>query len=167
MKNDIEIKKERFKKKLNVYLNILDEISMLSVSTRMKVSCMIIKNDFSKIASFGYNGNYSNAPINPETGTEEESLEPGKDGFIHAEQNALVKFKEQDPENYIVFISHSPCKLCCKLLANGGFKTVLWKKDYRETSHLNEIFERCGMYGKNVVNEMDDFVDFYFKNIKK
>ena len=126
-----------------MFRQILLQISTLSTSSRLKVSCVIVKRDFTKIASFGYNGNYFNAPINPETGTEEESIEQGKDGFIHAEINAAAKFREHDPENYIVLISHSPCASCAKVLANSGFKHIYWDNEYRETAHLNPIFDRC------------------------
>ena len=138
-----ENKRQRASDKIEVFTSIVEQISTLSTSSRLKVSCIIFKKDFTKIASFGYNGNYYNAPINEITGTEEESLEPGKDGFIHAEENALAKFRENDPENYIVLISHSPCNKCAKLLANSGFKWVYWINDYRENKHLNEIFTRC------------------------
>lgn len=152
-------KKERARQKIQVFTDILEKISTLSTSSRLKVSCIILKKDFTKIASFGYNGNYFNAPINPETGTEEESLEQGKDGFIHAEQNALAKFRELDPENYIVLISHSPCKNCCKLLVNSGFKWIYWLNDYRETTHLQEIFDRCSIGSGNVEKLIEDYVD--------
>jgi dCMP deaminase len=154
-----QYKKERAKQKIKVFTNILESISGLSTSSRLKVSCIILKKDFTKIASFGYNGNYFNAPINDVTGTEEESLEPGKDGFIHAEQNALAKFREHDPENYIVLISHSPCKNCCKLLVNSGFKWIYWANDYRETSHLIEILERCSVGGGNIDKLVTDYVE--------
>lgn len=133
----------RLKKKIDSFSIILDEISTLSTSSRLKVACIIIRKDFTKIASFGYNGNYFNAPINDETGTEEESLDPGKDGFIHAEQNAIAKFRENDPENYIVMVTHSPCINCTKLLVNSGFKHIYWNTEYRKTDHLNTIFHRC------------------------
>lgn len=152
-------KVERAKQKLQVFSEILENISSLSTSSRLKVSCIVIKKDFTKIASFGYNGNYFNAPINPETGTEEESFELGKDGFIHAEQNALAKFRELDPENYIVFISHSPCSSCCKLLVNSGFKWIYWLKDYRETSHLKVIFDRCNVGGGNLDKLIVDYIE--------
>jgi len=112
---------------------------------RLKVSCIIVRKDFTKIASFGYNGNYFNAPIIESTGTEEESLEQGKDGFIHAEINSIAKFREHDPENYIVMISHSPCANCAKVLANSGFKHIYWINEYRDTSHHDTIFSRCGI----------------------
>lgn len=142
-------KKERAKQKIKVCEDILQSISTLSTSSRLKVACIVIKNDFTKIASFGYNGNYTNAPINEETGTEEESLEPGKDGFIHAEQNAVAKFREHDPENYMVLVTHSPCCNCLKLLVNSGFRHVYWIEEYRETSHLNVILNRSGSTGGN------------------
>lgn len=153
-----QLKKERAKQKISVFAGILKDISSLSTSSRLKVSCIILKKDFTKIASFGYNGNYFNAPINPETGTEEESLEQGKDGFIHAEQNALAKFREHDPENYIVLISHSPCKTCCKLLVNSGFKWIYWLENYRETSHLDEIFERCQVGAGDLEKLVHDYI---------
>lgn len=152
-------KKDRAVEKIKVFTDILEKISTLSTSSRLKVSCIVLKKDFTKIASFGYNGNYFNAPINEETGTEEESLEQGKDGFIHAEQNALAKFREHDPENYIVLVSHSPCKNCAKLLANSGFKWIYWLDDYRETSHLQEIFDRCEIGSGNIEKLITDYVE--------
>ena len=153
----------RLKKKIKSFSVILDEISSLSTSSRLKVACIIIKKDFTKIASFGYNGNYFNAPINESTGTEEESLEPGKDGFIHAEQNAIAKFREHNPEDYIVVVTHSPCINCSKLLVNSGFKHIYWKTEYRKTDHLSEIFTRCGVTNGN----LDQFETDYLDNFKK
>lgn len=153
-----EHKKQRAEQKIDVFVKIVEEVSSLSTSSRLKVSCMLIKKDFTKIAAFGYNGNYHNAPINPETNTEEESLEPGQDGFIHAEQNVLTKFREPDPENYIALISHSPCKMCTKLLVNSGFKYIYWVNTYRETSHLEEIFERCQIYHGDVSKLKDAYL---------
>jgi len=154
-----EHKKERARTKIKVFSSILEEISTLSTSSRLKVSCIILKKDFTKIASFGYNGNYFNAPVNEETGTEEESLEPGKDGFIHAEENAIAKFRENDPENYIVLVTHSPCSKCAKLLANSGFKYIYWLNDYRENNHLEQIFARCEISGGNMEQLIEDYVE--------
>jgi len=136
---------ERAKQKLEVFKQNLRNIASLSTSSRLKVACIIVKKDFSSTPAFGYNGNYFNAPINEITGTEEESFEPGKDGFIHSEQNAVAKFREHDPENYIVMITHSPCANCAKLLVNSGFKWIYWIDTYRETTHLDTIFNRCNI----------------------
>ncbi len=117
---------------------------------------MALRKDFSKIASFGYNGSYSGAGINEETGTEEESLTPGESGFIHAEVNMIAKFKEYDPENYIVLLTLSPCKMCTKILVNAGFKHVYWIDEYRDTSHLT-IFEKCNITSGNFEMLIKDY----------
>jgi deoxycytidylate deaminase len=89
------------------------------------------------------------ATINQETGTEEESLEPGHSGFVHAEMNMIAKFREHDPENYVVLLSHSPCSVCAKLLINADFQYIFWKEEYRETSHLDKYFKgSIKAYGK-------------------
>jgi dCMP deaminase len=148
----------RAQQKLEVFKNILIQISTLSTSSRLKVACMLIRKDFTKIASFGYNGNYFNAPLNPETGTEEESHEPGKDGFIHAEVNAIAKFREHDPENYIVMLTHSPCSNCAKILANSSFKYIYWIDQYRETSHIDTIFTRSKILHGNWDALHEDYI---------
>ena len=142
--------------KINTFVEILLSIKQLSNSSTIKVGCMTLKKDFSKIASFGYNGSYSGAGININTGTEEESLIPGESGFIHAEVNMIAKFKEHDPENYIVLLTLSPCKMCTKILVNAGFKYVYWVDEYRDTSHLN-IFNECGIMSGNITNMINQY----------
>ena len=134
----------RFQKKIEAFAEITNRISELSVASTLKVGAISVRKDFSKIASFGYNGSYSNAPVHSETGTEEESLEPGSSGLIHAEINMIAKFREPDPENYVVLLTHSPCKMCSKVLVNAGFRNIYWIQEYRETFHLEEIFTRTG-----------------------
>lgn len=139
--------------KIEVFKNILLQVASLSVSQTTKVGCIAFKKNFSRISSFGYNGTYPGAPINPETGGEEVSLVPGCSGFLHAEDNMVAKFHERDPENHIVFVSLSPCRECTIRLVNAGFKEVYWVETYRMTEHL-EIFEKCGVkYGT-----IDDYI---------
>jgi dCMP deaminase len=149
-------KNQRLELKINTFIEILLSIKNLSNSSTTKVGCMTLKRDFSKIASFGYNGSYSGAEINPETGTEEESLVPGESGFIHAEVNMIAKFKEYDPEHYIVLLTLSPCKMCTKILVNAGFKHVYWIDEYRDTSHLT-IFNDCGITSGNIKDLINNY----------
>jgi len=141
--------------KINVFANILNNISTLSVSQTKKVACIAFKKNFSNIASFGYNGTYPGAPINPETNGEELSLEPGKSGFLHAEDNMISKFHERDPENYIVFVTMSPCRDCTIRLINAGFKEVYWIEDYRDQTHLT-IFDSCKVKYGNITSLIKD-----------
>ncbi len=141
---------KRFQQKIKVFSEIAEYIAGLSVASSTKVGAIAVKKDFSKIASFGYNGSYSNAPIYESTGTEEESLVPGESGFIHAEINLIAKFREPDPENYFILLTLSPCKICLKVLVNAGFKHIYWLTEYRDTSHIEEILSRTGATGGNV-----------------
>lgn len=142
-------KLERTIKKVETFEDILQKISSLSTSSTLKVAAMAFRYDFKNIAAFGYNGSYKGADINEETGTEEESLEQGRSGFVHAEMNMIAKFREQDPNNYVIFLSYSPCTVCAKLLINADFKYVYWKNEYRETAHLDKYFKNNLIgYGK-------------------
>lgn len=140
-------KLERTRKKINVFLKHLSNIAELSESSKLKVGAIAIKNNFQRDV-FGYNGSVPNAEILKVTGTEEESLEPGLSGFVHAEMNLIAKFREIDPENYVVILTHSPCSICSKLLINAEFKNIFWVNEYRETSHINRDFNgRVENYG--------------------
>jgi len=152
----MDSKLQRLQIKLNAFTNILLSIRDLSNSSTTKVGCMALKKDFSKIASFGYNGSYSGAGTNKNTGTEEDSLTPGESGFIHAEVNMIAKFQEYDPQNYIILLTLSPCKMCTKILVNAGFKHVYWIQDYRDMSHL-KIFSECNVTHGKISNLVNDY----------
>lgn len=149
-------KNNRYKQKINTFADICKAIANLSSSSVLKVGAIALHWQFQKIASFGYNGSYSGAPINMETGSEEESLEPGQSGFIHAEVNMIAKFREHNPEDYIVILTHSPCNMCSKILINAGFKYIYWVEEYRETEHLNR-FNNLNILSGNLDKLLQDY----------
>ena len=152
----MDSKIRRLQSKIDTFTKILENIRDISNSSTTKVGCIALRKDFSKIASFGYNGSYSGAEVNSETGTEEDSLVPGESGFIHAEVNMIAKFKEYDPENYIVLLTLSPCKMCTKILVNAGFKHVYWLDNYRNVDHL-EIFKQCKITNGLISTLIDEY----------
>ena len=152
----MDSKIRRLQSKIETFTDILKSIRDISNSSTTKVGCMALKKDFSKIASFGYNGSYSGAETNSDTGTEEDSLKPGESGFIHAEVNMIAKFQEYDPQNYIILLTLSPCKMCTKILVNAGFKHVYWMQDYRDTKHL-QIFNECNVTHGKILNLLNDY----------
>jgi dCMP deaminase len=157
---------DRIDFKIDTFAGMIEQIATLSNASTKKVACMALHKNFTKIASFGYNGSYMGAPINEITGTEEDSLVPGESGFIHAEINMIAKFREFDPENYIIFLTLSPCKMCTKTLVNSGFKYIYWIEDYREQGHLH-IFDECGIkYGNIEKLKLDWYSKIYLSEDK-
>lgn len=141
-------KHERYSQKLQVFVDHLKNVASLSTSTKLKVGALAVRKDFQR-EYIAYNGSVSNAPIYENTNSEEESLEPGKSGFIHAEMNLIAKFRENNPEDYIILLTHSPCSLCTKILINAGFKHIYWLEEYRDTKHLDILMNtRVQSYGK-------------------
>jgi dCMP deaminase len=143
---------KRTRKKFSVFVEHLKNIASLSESSNLKVGAIAIKKNFERVC-FGYNGSFKNAPINKKTGTEEESLEPGMSGFVHAEMNLIAKFRENDPQNYVILLTHSPCSVCAKLLVNADFENVFWLEDYRKTNHIHKIF---GEISHGNIDELSD-----------
>ena len=137
----------RLDQKIEIYSEIVKSISKLSAASTMKVGCMAIKKDFSKMASYGYNGSYPGAEVYEQS------------GLIHAEINMIAKFRETDPENYIVILTLSPCKDCTKVLCTAGFKHVYWLEQYRCTDHL-DIFDKCGVTYGDTKKLSEDYHDF-------
>jgi tRNA(Arg) A34 adenosine deaminase TadA len=68
----------------------------------------------------------------------------------------IAKFREFDPENYIVLLTLSPCKMCTKILVNSGFRFVYWLEDYREQDHLH-IFDESGIFYGNIDKLKSDY----------
>ena len=152
----MDSKIRRLQSKIETFTDILENIKNLSNSSTTKVGCIALRKDFSKIASFGYNGSYSGAVDNEDTGTEEDSLTPGESGFIHAEVNMIAKFQENDPENYMILQTLSPCRDCTMRLVNSGFKHVYWIDDYRNLEHL-AIFNLCKITNGPITNLVNDY----------
>lgn len=146
----------RVRQKVKTFEAVLYEIAHLSTASTLRVGAISLHWQFQKIASFGYNGNYPGAPINPLTGTEEESIAPGESGFIHAEINMIAKFREHNPDDYIILLTHSPCNVCAKVLINAGFRYIYWTEQYRETNHW-DIFSRLNIKHGNIEKLIDDY----------
>ena len=53
---------------------------------------------------------------------------------IHAEQN-IITFSAKNgisTDNCTLYITHSPCKQCAKLIVQSGITRVVYEKDYRD-----------------------------------
>ena len=89
------------------------------------------------ILSIGYNGNYAGGPNTC------DSLNEGKCGCIHSELNAIAKADNRIKDK-ILFIAHSPCKACSKLIINSGFSKVYYRNEYRLAEGL-ELLQKVNI----------------------
>jgi deoxycytidylate deaminase len=106
--------------------------SLFSCDITRRVGCIITSTDFIHLFSFGYNGDEKNGPNISHT------FERGKTGFIHAEENALLKLKTK--EDAIMFITDAPCELCAKKIINSeNIKEIYYLRDYRDMSGIGML----------------------------
>lgn len=103
-------------------------IAERSYDPRLKVGAIVVSADNTQVLSVGYNGNYCGGPNEP------ESLEPGLSGFIHAEQNALVKLDFNFWKKKHMYVTDAPCRLCAKLCINAQLTRVVYDRPYRDMS---------------------------------
>lgn len=111
----------------------------LSHARRLKVGAIVVKED--RIISIGYNG----MPAGWDNTCEyEEFYEDGpilktKPEVLHAETNAIAKLaKSNDSGNgATMFITHSPCIECAKLIYQSGINGVFYRDNYRSSDGID------------------------------
>lgn len=162
--------KKKYRKILKYlkFMNIAKQIATLSYDPKHQVSAILVKKDFSNIHSMGYNGNYEGGP------NERDSMEHGQSGFIHAEENALLKkntTKEDLQENYIMFVTMTPCSMCAKKMVNAGIKEVCILNVYNNVGNTEEVFKKSNVnfyYLEDKIKELlvQNSVDMEFSEKK-
>lgn len=119
-------------------MNVAHTIAKRGYDPRLMVGTVIVSDDNTQMLSCGYNGNYKGGP------NVRDSLEPGQGGLIHAEVNALVKLDFNFPKGKHMYVTHSPCKDCAKLIINAGITRVVYQTLFREPDGL-ELLCRVGL----------------------
>jgi len=129
--------KEKFKR---AYMQTAHTFAELSHARRLKVGCIIVKDD--RIISIGYNG----MPSVWDNNCEDEHLhEDGsttyktKPEVLHAESNAIAKLarSNESGEGASVFVTHSPCLECAKLIYQAGISQVYYQEKYRDVAGID------------------------------
>ena len=116
-------------------------VAQLSYARRLQVGAVIVKDDC--VISYGYNG----MPAGWDNNCEDEIRYPDAEGVVlktrsevlHAESNAVSKLaKTNNSGNEAdIFITHSPCLECAKLIYQSGIKRVWYGINYRDESGIN------------------------------
>ena len=134
------------------FMDAAVRFSQESYAKRLKVGAIIIKND--RIISIGINGMPSGwdndcetvtETINP-TGKIVEITTKSKPEVLHAETNAIAKLARgsESGENASIFITHSPCLDCAKLIYQAGISNVYYKEPYRSSDGIN-FLKNCNL----------------------
>lgn len=115
-------------------------VAQLSYARRLQVGAVIVKDDC--VISYGYNGMPAGWDNTCEYGIDDaKEYDTGKTKpeVIHAESNAIAKLaKSSNSGNQAdIFITHSPCMECAKLIYQSGIKRVWYGINYRDESGID------------------------------
>ena len=107
--------------------------STRSSCERLKVGCVLVKDN--RIISQGYNGYLPGCPHKSIVRNNHEQA------TIHAEQNAICDCAKRGVScnDCVVYVTHYPCIICCRLLLASGIKTIKYIEDYKN-DELVEYF---------------------------
>jgi dCMP deaminase len=127
-------------KYINAYIDIAHRVAELSHARRLKVGAVIVKDD---VITYGYNG----MPSGWDNDCEEEiwnvhdssSELKTRPEVLHAESNAVSKMARStvSANGADMFITHSPCIDCAKLIFQAGVERVFYSEDYRSPAGIN------------------------------
>jgi dCMP deaminase len=130
-------------------------VAQLSHARRLQVGAVIVKDD--TVISYGYNG----MPAGWDNNCEYE--ERGSSGglpmsrlvtlpeVLHAESNAIAKLARGSNSGLgaELFVTHSPCLECAKLIYQSGIQKVYYQNHYRDNAGL-DFLKRSGVEIENV-----------------
>jgi dCMP deaminase len=127
--------KEKF---VDAYMDVAERFAELSSARRLHVGAIVVKDD--RIISIGYNGmpggwdNDCELEIYEDNGDDEPvTILKSKPEVLHAETNAIAKLAKstESGANATMFITHSPCLDCAKLIFQSGISSVFYRDSYR------------------------------------
>jgi dCMP deaminase len=143
--------KEKF---INLYMDWAKRCADLSYARRLHVGAVVVKDD--TVISYGYNG----MPAGWDNNCEDESVElySGYEGAIHrtvlktkpevlhAESNAIAKLAKSNNSGLgaDLFVTHSPCLDCAKLIYQSGISRVYYGENYRDDAGI-QFLEKSGI----------------------
>ena len=113
-------------KYIEAHMRVAEIYASLSTATRLKVGAIVVKDN--RVISIGYNG----MPSGWTNECEDENFVT-KPEVLHAETNAIAKLARSNESGLdaAMFITHSPCLECAKLIYQTGISSVYYRNSYR------------------------------------
>lgn len=118
-----------------IWANFAVQISRRSPDSKHKVGAIIINGDNTQVLSIGYNGDQKGGSNN------RDSLEVGQSGFIHAEDNALIKLDYNNPYYKKMYVTLSPCTMCAKKIVNARIDEVIYLERYEQSNGIDILID--------------------------
>ena len=128
------------KEKLKLaYMKTAETFAELSHARRLHVGAIVVKDD--RIISIGYNGMPSGWDNNCEDTIQHSDNTvtlKSKPEVLHAETNAIAKLAKSTESGHraVLFVTHSPCLDCSKLIYQSGIDSVFYRNSYRDDSGI-------------------------------
>lgn len=139
------------------YMQTAQTFAELSSARRLHVGAIIVKDD--RIISIGYNG----MPAGWDNDCEYEDIEFADAVFgepqtvvnrglktrpevLHAETNAIAKLAKstESGDGAVLFVTHSPCLDCAKLIYQSGIQNVYYLNSYRSEDGI-KFLQKSGV----------------------
>jgi dCMP deaminase len=120
---------------IEAYMDVAERFAQLSSAERLQVGAIVVKDD--RIISIGYNGMPSGWDNCCEDVVREDEVgfqvTKSKIEVLHAESNAVAKLAKSSESGLgaTIFVTHSPCIDCAKLIYQSGISNVYYKTSYR------------------------------------
>lgn len=123
----------------SIWMALAKQVSSRSNDPKFKVGAVVVTCDNESVLSLGYNGDEKGGS------NSRDSLDHGKSGFIHAEVNAVAKMNYADPRNRKIYLTHSPCLVCSRLIVNSGISEVIYDNEYSADTKGLELLRQRGV----------------------
>ena len=129
------------------FMSIARLVATRSTCVRRQVGCVLVKEK--RILSTGYNGAPSGLAHCEDVGCLRQQLNiPSGERHeicrgVHAEQNAIAQAAKMGHslEGTTIYITHSPCSICTRLIINAGITRVVFKQNYPDEFSLSLLKE--------------------------
>jgi dCMP deaminase len=147
--------KEKFVK---AYMDTAKCFAKLSSARRLHVGAIVVKDD--RIISIGYNG----MPAGWDNNCEDETIDDRwyvtlktKPEVLHAETNAIAKLARSNDSGLgaDLFVTHSPCLECAKLIYQSGISRVWFGQAYRDDAGI-DFLKKSGIEVNSLESKNDN-----------
>lgn len=148
---------DRHLQKHKAHMKAANAYAELSTARRLKVGAVIVRED--RVTSIGYNGTPSGrdngceeeinkGPYFNGDGTVEDNIElVSKAEVCHAEMNAIMFAAKNgvSTNGCTLYVTHSPCFECAKMIVQCGIKSVFYETEYRDISSV-AFLKECDIF---------------------